>query len=82
MNAGSYSALDASDLHQVLAYSAITGAKHVGLVYPGRRFARRTLTVVGTVLRVSLLRVQVVGTSEECERSVGRLARFACGSRG
>jgi 5-methylcytosine-specific restriction enzyme subunit McrC len=72
---------DADDLHQVLAYAAITGAKHVGLVYPGRRFARRQLAVPGTDIRVSLLRVQVVGTAEECERSVERLARFACRSR-
>ena len=69
---------DADDLHQVLAYAAITGAKHVGLVYPGRRFARRQLAVPGTDIRVSLLRAQVVGTAEECARSVGRLARFAC----
>jgi 5-methylcytosine-specific restriction enzyme subunit McrC len=72
---------DADDLHQVLAYSAITGAKHVGLVYPGRRFALRQLAVPGMDLRVSLFRVQVVGTSEECERSVARLARFACRNR-
>jgi 5-methylcytosine-specific restriction enzyme subunit McrC len=67
---------DAADLHQVLAYAAITGARHVGLVYPGRRFARRTFPVFGSDIRVSLLRVQVVGTVEECERSVGRLGRF------
>lgn len=68
---------DAADLHQVLAYSVATGARHVGLVYPGRRFARRAFAVSGGDVRVSLVRVRVVGTSEECRRSLARLGR-AC----
>lgn len=67
---------DAADLHQILAYSAATGAKHVGLVYPGRRSARRTFPVPGGDVRVSLLRVRVVGTVEECGRSLDALGRF------
>ena len=67
---------DAADLHQVLAYAAITGANHVGLVYPGRRFAYRDLPVPGRDTRVSLVRVKVVGTDAECSDSVARLARF------
>jgi 5-methylcytosine-specific restriction endonuclease McrBC regulatory subunit McrC len=66
---------ESADLHQVLAYSVVTGASRVGLVYPGRRFARRDIRVPGANVRVSLYRVQVVGTTDECERSVARLAR-------
>jgi len=67
---------DASDLHQILAYAAVTGAKHVGLVYPGRRFARRSFRVPGSDITVSLLRVQVIGSVEEGRRSVKQLVRF------
>jgi 5-methylcytosine-specific restriction enzyme subunit McrC len=66
----------ADDLHQVLAYSVLTGAKHVGLVYPGRRPARRELRVPGGAVRVSLVRLRVVGTAEECRRSAVALARL------
>jgi 5-methylcytosine-specific restriction enzyme subunit McrC len=66
---------DPSDLHQVLAYAAVTGARRVGLVYPGRRYARRSLAVPGADVAVDLYRVRVVGTSVECARSVARLAR-------
>jgi 5-methylcytosine-specific restriction enzyme subunit McrC len=65
---------DAADLHQVLAYATLTGTKRVGLVYPGRRFARRELPVAGGAVRVTLYRVRVVGTDHECARSVARLA--------
>lgn len=67
---------DATDLHQIFAYAAVTGAKHVGLVYPGRRSARRTFGVPGGDIRVSLLRVRVVGTTDECGRSLAALGRF------
>ncbi|VTT96599.1 5-methylcytosine restriction system component-like protein OS=Micromonospora aurantiaca (strain ATCC 27029 / DSM 43813 / JCM 10878 / NBRC 16125 / INA 9442) GN=Micau_1865 PE=4 SV=1: McrBC [Gemmataceae bacterium] len=66
---------DAGDLHQVLAYSVATGARHVALVYPGRRFARRTFAVPGSDVAVSLVRVCVVGTGQECHRSLAGLGR-------
>ena len=66
---------DAADLHQVLAYSVATGARRVALVYPGRRFARRTFAVPGSDVAVSLVRVRVVGTGQECRRSLARLGR-------
>lgn len=66
---------EAADLHQVLAYATITGASHVGLTYPGRRFAQRVFTVPGGNLRVSLIRVQVIGTERECALSMARLGR-------
>ena len=72
---------DAADLHQILAYAAITGAKHIGLVYPGRRSARREFAVTGDI-RVSLLRLRVVGTAEECSRSLAALGRFVRRSDG
>ncbi len=73
---------DPADLHQVLAYAAVTGAQSVGLVYPGRRLARRRFTVPGRDIRVELLRVQVTGPSEECQRSFDALARWVRHGRG
>lgn len=67
---------DPADLHQILAYSAVTGARHVGLVYPGTRSARRALAVPGSDVTLSLLRVRVVGTVAECRRSLSALARL------
>jgi 5-methylcytosine-specific restriction enzyme subunit McrC len=68
---------DAADLHQILAYATLTGSNHVGLVYPGSRSGRRTFALAGGV-RVSLFRVRVVGTTEECLRSVAALASRCC----
>lgn len=67
---------DPADLQQVLAYSVLTGAPHVALVYPGRRSGRRELAVPGSRVRVSLIRVRVVGEAAECRDSVARLARL------
>ncbi|HUR54774.1 MAG TPA: hypothetical protein VMZ71_11625 [Gemmataceae bacterium] len=64
---------EADDVHQVLAYSAITGADRVGLVYPGKRFGRQSF-MAGRV-RVTLFRVQVIGPLAECAASVVKLVR-------
>ncbi|MBA4065686.1 MAG: hypothetical protein C0501_18605 [Isosphaera sp.] len=66
---------DPADLHQVLAYAAVTGARHVGLVYPGRRSGRRTDAAPGGVA-VSRVRLRVVGTAAECDRAARVFARF------
>jgi 5-methylcytosine-specific restriction endonuclease McrBC regulatory subunit McrC len=68
---------DTADLHQILAYAAVTEASHVGLVYPGRNSARRELQI-NDRLRVSLYRLRVIGTAAECRTSVARLARSVC----
>jgi len=68
---------DAADLHQILAYATITGAKHVGLVYPGHKFGTRAFGFAGSDIRVSLVRVRVVGTVAECSNSLAKLATFA-----
>ena len=52
---------EASDLHQVLAYGNVTGAKHVGLVYPGRRLAKRSVILRGRTQRLTLLQVPIFG---------------------
>jgi 5-methylcytosine-specific restriction enzyme subunit McrC len=70
---------DPADLHQILAYAAVTGANHVGLVYPGRRFARRELRAAGGKLLVSLYRLPLVGIVEESANAVRMLARLAVG---
>jgi 5-methylcytosine-specific restriction enzyme subunit McrC len=64
---------EADDVHQVLAYAAITGADRVGLVYPGKRFGHSSFTAGG--VRVSLFRVQVVGPTAVCAASVRRLVK-------
>src|SRR5262249_104521 len=69
---------DAADLHQILAYASITGSQRVGLIYPGRRFARREFSVPGTQIQLSLFRVRVVGTTDECQTSITRLVRVLC----
>jgi 5-methylcytosine-specific restriction enzyme subunit McrC len=72
---------DASDLHQILAYAAITRARHVGLVYPGRRYHRKKFIVPESRIVVSLFRTAVVGTSDECSRSLCRRTTQLCSSR-
>lgn len=66
---------EAADLHQVLAYASITGAKQVALVYPSRRDERIRYTTPGGLVQVSLYRLRVVGTREELAQSVAALAR-------
>lgn len=68
-------ALEAADLHQVLAYSTLTGAPRVALVYPGRADARTHFATPDGRVRVSRYRLRVVGTSAELAHSVATLAR-------
>ncbi|QDU19123.1 McrC family protein [Urbifossiella limnaea] len=65
---------DAADLHQVLAYAAVTGAPRAALVYPGRRFARKVLQAGART--VALVRLPVVGTSDAVAAGLARLARL------
>jgi len=74
-----HTAPDAADLHQMLAYATVTGAKSVGLVYPGRRFARREFSVPGTAIRASIFVIRVIGTTDECGRSIRRLTSLIRG---
>jgi 5-methylcytosine-specific restriction enzyme subunit McrC len=68
-------AVDAADLHQILAYATVTGATRVGLVYPGRTDGRTHFDTPGGRVRVSLHRLRVVGTAGELAASITRLAR-------
>lgn len=65
---------DAADLHQVLAYATVTGARRVGLVYPGRSDGRRSFATPDGRVRVSLYRLRVVGSADELAASVAKLA--------
>ena len=69
--------LDANDLHQVLAYATLTGARRVGLVYPGRTDARADFRTPDGNVRVTRYRLRVVGTAEELVQSASKLARAA-----
>ncbi len=69
--------LDTNDLHQVLAYATLTGARRVGLVYPGRTDARAHFRTPDGRVRVSRYRVRVVGTTVELAHSIRKLAREA-----
>lgn len=66
---------EVADVHQVIAYAAITGARHVGLVYPGRRLARREFPLPVSDIRLSLFRVPALG-AETDGRWAARLVRF------
>jgi 5-methylcytosine-specific restriction enzyme subunit McrC len=66
---------DSADLHQILAYATITGTRRVGLIYPGRRFARRIFRIAKAGISVSLFRVRITGPIDECSQSLERLAQ-------
>jgi len=66
---------EAADLHQVLAYASLTGAKKVGLVYPSRRDEHIHYATPGGSVQVSLYRLRVVGSREELANSVAGLVR-------
>lgn len=68
-------AAKASDLHQILAYRTLTGASRVGLVYPGRSDASVHYFSPDGRIRVSLYRLRIVGSDDQLERSIRRLAR-------
>ena len=65
---------EAGDLHQVLAYSTLTGAEHVGLVYPAVKDGRGQFTTPDGRVRVSVFQLRVVGSATQLARSVRRLA--------
>ncbi len=67
---------EAADLHQVLAYATLTGVDHVGLVYPGLTDARGQLTTPDGRVRVSVLRLRVVGSAGKLTRSLAWLANM------
>jgi 5-methylcytosine-specific restriction enzyme subunit McrC len=66
---------DPADLHQVLAYALAAGVPHAVLVYPGDRTSRHELVLSGGRVRVTLFRIRLAGTTDECRRSAARLAR-------
>lgn len=67
--------LDPADLHQVLAYAALTGAERAALVYPGKFDERAHFATPDGRIRVSVYRLRVTGPAEELARSVAKLAR-------
>jgi 5-methylcytosine-specific restriction enzyme subunit McrC len=66
---------EASDLHQVLAYGAVSGVDRVALVYPGRKDDRAHFATPDGRVRVSLYRLRVVGTADQLTRSIAKLSR-------
>jgi 5-methylcytosine-specific restriction enzyme subunit McrC len=64
-----------ADLHQVLAYAALTGAPRVALVYPGRSDGRTRFATPDGRVGVTLFRLRVAGGAAELALSVERLAR-------
>ncbi len=68
-------AVEAADLHQILAYAAATGAPRVGLVYPGRADGCSHSHTPDGRVRVSRHRLRVVGHADELAASVAKLVR-------
>jgi hypothetical protein len=71
----------ADDLHQVIAYAALLGVTHCGLVYPGRRFRLDTLRTHTSPVAVHLLRLPLTDDRVNRERVVG-MVRTLGGSAG
>jgi 5-methylcytosine-specific restriction endonuclease McrBC regulatory subunit McrC len=71
-------ASDASDIHQVLAYAALTGARRVALVYPGSHDGVSHAFTPNRDVRISRLRLRVAGTATELAASIAKLASRAC----
>jgi 5-methylcytosine-specific restriction enzyme subunit McrC len=67
-------AVSHEDVHQALAYAAVTGTPRVVLVYPGRRSSSWSYDASASGVRLEVRRLRVVGSRDECE---GALARFA-----
>jgi 5-methylcytosine-specific restriction enzyme subunit McrC len=65
----------AEDLYQVLAYCTALGAGRAVLVYPGRRDRVRDCAFDHTSIRVTVRRLRVEGSREECARSARRLGQ-------
>jgi 5-methylcytosine-specific restriction enzyme subunit McrC len=63
------------DIFQVLAYAAALGVRQAVLVYPGRRDNKRTYTFEPTSITLTIRKVRVLGTREQCGRSARRLAQ-------
>jgi 5-methylcytosine-specific restriction enzyme subunit McrC len=73
------------DIYQVLAYCAALGVQQAMLVYPGRNDGKRFYRFEPSDITVTICKLRVCGTREECQRSARRLARrvlLAAGSRG
>lgn len=70
-----------ADLHQVLAYAALSGARRAALVYPGRRFARRELVTTPGGVRLTHFRIDVCGPPDSRAASLERLVRTVLGWR-
>lgn len=67
-----------ADVHQVLAYAAVSGAERVVLAYPGRRPRLRRFLSSGRGPELFVMRVAVAGPAEECERGLNRCIRVLC----
>lgn len=63
------------DVHQALGYAAALGVKAAGLIFPGRKSFAATYRPSGSDVSLSVVRIRLVGTSSQCERSAKRLAR-------
>jgi 5-methylcytosine-specific restriction enzyme subunit McrC len=63
------------DIYQVLAYSAALGVWQAVLVYPGRRDSKRTYAFEAANITLTIRKVRVLGTREQCQRSARRLAQ-------
>ncbi len=68
-------ALVTPDLYQVLAYGTALGARHVALVYAGRRRRFWEYVFPRSPIRVTVCALDVAGDRAACERALRRLGR-------
>jgi 5-methylcytosine-specific restriction enzyme subunit McrC len=63
------------DIYQVLAYSAALGVRQAVLVYPGRHDSKRTYLFEAANITLTIRKVRVLGSREQCQRSARLLAQ-------
>jgi 5-methylcytosine-specific restriction enzyme subunit McrC len=64
------------DLYQMLAYCAGLGVPRAVLVYPGRRDRAWSYALTHTPVTVVVRSLRVIGSREQCRRSLRRLGRW------
>ncbi|HEV3145024.1 MAG TPA: hypothetical protein VGZ47_14125 [Gemmataceae bacterium] len=67
--------MEADDLHQILAYAGALRAGRAALIYPGRRHRLQVYTVRNSQTQIEFITLRMVGTPQQCERSLQQLVR-------
>jgi 5-methylcytosine-specific restriction endonuclease McrBC regulatory subunit McrC len=67
------------DLHQVIAYGAMTNAREVRLIFPGKRFASWEYRLPKSKMKLRVQRLNIASSFEEMERDWKRFVKSVIG---